>query len=81
MIQSGFIDRWSLPHTLVGAAYSILGINARTALIMSVSWEVVEMAHLIPSYDWHEESIVNQIGDVFCNMVGYYAIECMRNMR
>jgi len=77
--QEQLFDRWTLPHVVVGSAFSLLGFNWKTALLLSASWEIFENSYLIPNTHWHYESKQNQIGDILANMAGFVITNSLKN--
>lgn len=74
-LQDKFFDKWSLPHGLVGAAYALLGFDAKSCMIASLGWELLENMDIIPRSEWWDESFANTVGDVVANMIGYYVVK------
>lgn len=56
----------------IGAGYAVLGFSTEKALGLTLAWELLENLVIIPNTNWHGETSLNIIGDVFANMLGYF---------
>jgi len=83
-LNSGFIDKWSLVHSLSGLAVGFLGIRPMIALPGALAYEVAEYAH-----EWPRGSVIfgskepetwqNITGDLTLYTVLYYAARSIKN--
>lgn len=74
-VQGSLVDRWTVPHMLVGAGCSLLGLKWQGALIVAMGWELLENLAIIPRTHWSDETFLNTMGDIGANMAGFYLTE------
>ncbi len=77
-INHSFIDRFTLVHFMIGVAYSLLGLDGWTVIILSVVWEIVEnpLKATFPFIFPHgtADTLRNAVGDCLAVFLGWLSV-------
>lgn len=75
------LDIWSIVHFASGACLAVIGLNARSSIVVLTVFEIIEAGlRLVPRAEgplFEYESFANIVADVFIGLIGYLLVEAL----